>query len=84
MPTPKQVRYHYRRLRRAWYQLQKALDDAHNAEVIEYEEAYSVAAPCSTNFETKKRIEATTEKQLAKAFREEVLADLKKNNRVLY
>lgn len=83
MPTPKMVRYHYRRLRRAWYQLQKALDDAHNADVIKYEK-YQEQSPCQTNWETKTRINATTEKQLAEAFRDEILADLKKKKSALF
>lgn len=70
-PTPKQVRSHFRRLSRLRYQLQRALDRAHEAEVIEYQD-YKTQSPCQSLYETWERIKQTTEKSLAQALRDEI------------
>lgn len=78
MPTPKQVQFHYTRLRKRWFALQRALDDAHNADVIKYPEGtYNEQAPCWASWELRKRIDATTEKQRAEAFKEQCMDKIK-------
>lgn len=70
MPTPKQVRYHYARMVKLRWKLQQALTDAHNADVIAYDD--SKDSPCEALSECWARIKRTTEKQLAQAMREEI------------
>lgn len=73
MPTPKQVRYHYGQLYRWYWRLQTALNNAHDAGVIEYDKTkYKEEGPCATHWETWDRVKKTTEKQLAAAMREEI------------
>lgn len=72
MPTPKQVRYHYRRVQRAYEKLANALNDAHNCDVLVYEN-YPDESPCSTNYQTKQRMDKTMEKALAQAMRDEIM-----------
>ena len=74
MPTPKQVRHHFGRLSRAYRAMQAALNAAHDAEVLVYKE-YEEESPCFTNFQSWERILATTEKQLARAMREEIQSE---------
>lgn len=71
MPTPKQVRYHYGRIAKLRAKLQEALNEAHNAQVLMYDD-YETESPCKTLYETWDRIKATTEAQLAQAMREEI------------
>lgn len=78
MPTPKQVRECYKRLHYHSWQLQKALDHAHNLEVIQYDSSkYTEEAPCRAMFELRERIDATTAKARAKALKDEVMRELK-------
>ena len=75
MPTPKQVRHHYRELMKYRSRLQLALNRAHDAGVIVYTD-YATESPCSTLYETEKRIKATTEAARAKAIHDEVMRDI--------
>ena len=78
MPTPKSVRFHYKRLKRRLWLLEKALAEAHEADVIEYPDGnFAENAPCASASELRRRIEKTTEKSRANAFREECMADLR-------
>lgn len=70
-PTPKQVRFHYGKVAKLRAQLQAALNDAHQANVIVYT-SYKDESPCFTLYETWDRIKATTEKTLAQAMRNEI------------
>lgn len=70
-PTPKQVRYHYGRLRNLRYKFQCALNDAHHAGVIQYKD-YQLESPCKPFGEVWERLHITTEKALAQAMREEI------------
>lgn len=73
-PTPKQVRFHFHKLASLRYRLMGALNDAHEAGVIVYDhKEYYENSPCKTLFETWDRVLATTEKQLAKAMRDEIM-----------
>lgn len=72
MPTVKQTKEAYAKLVRARRVFQKALDDAHHHEVIQYSGPYSENAPCSSFHECWVRVIKTTEKQLASAMREEL------------
>lgn len=73
MPTPKQVRFHFKRVENAWYRLLDAMTDAHNADVIVYDSTkYVEEGPCKAHRETKERFLKTTEKVLAQAMREEI------------
>jgi hypothetical protein len=75
-PTPKKVRKHMQTIMRRWYALQKALDAAHNDEVIVYpSDKYTEQGPCWASFELKDRIYKTTEKQRAEAFMQEIKDD---------
>lgn len=71
MPTPKQVRYHYNRVMKLNHKLARALIDAHNADVIQYE-GYDMVSPCQANSECRERIKKTCEKQLAQAMHDEI------------
>lgn len=71
MPTPKQVRFHYGKIATLRAKLQEALNDAHRAEVIVYDN-YDVESPCKTLYETWDRMKTTTEKTLAEAMRTEI------------
>lgn len=70
MPTPKQVRYHYAKIRRLRWLLIHALNDAHTKGVIDYTD--NNLSPCASHTETWRRVQMTTEKQLAQAMREEI------------
>jgi hypothetical protein len=72
MPTTKQVRYHYGRIMKLHRKLQRALYDAHDAKVIQYT-GWTGVAPCEAHDETRSRIKATCEKQLAVAMSNEIL-----------
>lgn len=76
MPTPKQVRKHYGAVRYHWWKLQQALNRAHEAKLIDYED-YVTEAPCAAMDTVRLRIDATTEKARAKAMKEEILNDVK-------
>lgn len=58
-------------MNRAFNRLRDALNEAHNLEVIRYDD-YEAESPCKTNWETWKRIQNTTEKALAEAMRREI------------
>ncbi len=50
-----------------------ALNEAHDADVIQYGDGkYAEESPCYSLFECWNRIKLTTEKQLAKAMRDEI------------
>jgi hypothetical protein len=73
-PTPKQCRRHYARCRRAYYRLRKALNDAHHAGVIKYDnKRFAETSPCHSVWESEGRFVQSTEKQLAQAMREEII-----------
>lgn len=76
MPTAKQVRHHYKKIMRAWYRLDQALRDAHNANIIEYE-GYDGVAPCQSHGYTKDRVKKTTQKAIVEAFHREIIRELK-------
>lgn len=84
MPTPKQTRAHYKKCRRYFYLLLNALNDAHNAKVIDYEERYhdsklvsSHPSVCTKIHEAKDNFETATKRQLANAMKEELMAEMK-------
>lgn len=70
-PTPKQVRFHYNKIATLRSRLAHALNDAHDAGVLQYEK-YTEESPCCTLVDTWERIKKTNEKQLAQAMREEI------------
>lgn len=73
MATPKQVRFHYARLRKLTSALSLALNEAHDANVIRYDkDKFQEDSPCKTHWQTQERIRLTTEKALAQAMREEI------------
>jgi len=57
--------------------LQQALNEAHDAGVIKYED-YSKESPCFALSLCRERITITTEKALAQSVRDEISAELKK------
>lgn len=86
MPTPKQVRHHYKRCRQRSYMLLTALREAHDAGVIDYEAKYNIETKqlkdtlpsvCDAVYVAKENFEAATKKQLANAMRTEILDELK-------
>lgn len=73
MPTIKQTRESYAKLVRARRIFQRALNEAHHHEVIEYPAGtFRENAPCAAFDECWARVIKTTEKQLASAMREEL------------
>ncbi len=76
MPTPKQVRRCYKRVRYHIYQLQTALNEAHNLNVIKYDD-YATQAPCRALGDVRDRFDASTEKQRAQAIKDELMKELK-------
>lgn len=75
MPTLKQCRYHFKKIARARYALANALNDAHNANVIEYKD--QVDSPCDSLWECWERVGRTTEKAMANALKGDVIKELK-------
>jgi hypothetical protein len=87
MPTPKQVRHHYKKCRRYFYLLQCALNDAHGADVINYRrnEMLSTAADlpsvCGAVDRAKDNFEVATEQARAQAIRDECMTELRSNKK---
>ena len=74
IPTPKQVRYHYKKCRTLFEKLERALRDAHEAGVIQYDQTnYVLESPCPLVFDADRRLDKTTEKALANAMRWEIM-----------
>lgn len=76
MPTPKQVRQSYKRIRYHLYQLQKALNHAHEIGVLRYQD-YTDQSPCWSLSNCKDRVWDTTKDALAEAARTECMNELK-------
>lgn len=84
-PTPKQIREHYKKCRRAFYKLQCALNEAHRMNVIDYEEAknasgyyeYKHASVCEAVGVAKENFENSTRRQLHYAIQTELMSELK-------
>jgi len=75
--TTKQVRHHYVRVRRAYDRLQQALNDAHTADVIVYDQSqYATLSPCQALHESERRFEASVEKQLLNAIKNELTIEV--------
>lgn len=85
MPTPKQVRHHYKKCRRYFYLLQRALNDAHSCNVINYKEKKNangyfeptLESVCGAVSDAKERFDISTKDQLANAMKEELMRELK-------
>lgn len=85
MPTPKQVRHHYKQCRKAFYKLQTVLNEAHRLGVINYkpvknEKGYfndTLESVCDSVYTAKERFEIATKDQLADAIRKEMMDELK-------
>lgn len=66
-------------LHRIWFhydQLQKALNAAHSAGLIEYKD-YATEAPCEALWKCRERVEKTTKDQLAAVIQSEIRAKIK-------
>lgn len=62
-------------LHRIWFhvrQLQSALDQAHDAELIVYEGDFKENAPCWALYELERRVEKTTKEQVSKIIHREI------------
>lgn len=79
MATNKQVRRHYKKCRRYFWLLQKALNDAHDCGLIDYEQYGKPPLPsaCGALSEAKKNFESAVEKQLYYTLRNELMNELK-------
>lgn len=78
MPNPKKVREHYKKIRYHMWRLQNALNNAHEAEVINYDPGkFNEEAPCYTMAQLRDRVEKTTAITRAQAFKDEVMSELK-------
>ncbi len=75
MPTPKQVRSHYKSVRYFSYHLRRALSSAHEARVIVYDDYNK--GPIAALMEVMNRIETTTKDARAQAMKDEVMKELK-------
>lgn len=73
--TEKQMRRHLRRIWFHFRNLQSALNDAHNAELIKYE-TYD-QGPCKVLYEVRDRIFTTTEAQVARITHESIKDGIK-------
>ena len=63
-----------RHMHRIWFhldRLQRALNDAHNADVIMYDD-YTTEAPCKAMDDLRERVRCTTNAQVAKAVELEI------------
>jgi len=79
MPTPKQVKEHYKRIKFHLYHLEQALNNAHDKEVVQYPpDKYSEESPCRMLAEVRNRIELTTQKARAAAFKTECMNEMKR------
>jgi hypothetical protein len=77
-PTPKQVRYHYKKLQSLYNKLQNEIFAAQRAGVIDYDTTeYLKLSPNIALSECHTRINSTTEKQLAAAMRIEIMKEVK-------
>lgn len=75
MPTPKQTRHSMKRIYFAYNLLNKALNNAHNLDVIKYDEYKD--SPCAALSECRDCFDRTTEKARAKAFADEIKENIK-------
>jgi len=76
--TPKQVREIMRKIYFHQDRLQRALNEAHEKEIISYpQDAYEEKAPCWATWEARRRIDATTEKAMALAMKNEIRLTIK-------
>jgi len=81
MATPTETR---RIMKKVYYyqiKLQEALTEAHTAKIIVYdhdeEGSYHKHAPCSPAYESRQRVDKTTQKQLAEAMKKEIMRGIK-------
>lgn len=85
MPTPKQTRYHYKKCRKKFYELLNALNEAHTARVINYEQMKNdkgyfvdtLPSVCDAVYQAKENFDIATKNQLAEAFKTEAMNELK-------
>lgn len=73
--TERQMRRHLHRIWFHFRNLQAALNDAHNAELIEYEKYED--GPCKALYEVRDRIFATTKEKVARITHESVKEKIK-------
>lgn len=76
MATVKQTKEIYRRIRYHEWNLQKALNEAHDRKIINYD-VFDAEAPCWAMALLRERIEKSTMKARAQAFKDEIMKDLK-------
>lgn len=75
MPTPKQTRYHYKKVKNLFTRLEDALYKAHKAKVLNYVEAeYQTASPCPLVYDADHRFEECCKEALASAMKTEIMA----------
>lgn len=72
MPTPKQVRQHYKAIHYFAAKLRRALYKARDAKVVEFTD-WKTESPMTPLCDLEDRVEKTTEKSRAQAFKEECL-----------
>ena len=78
MATVRQTKAIYKKILFHAHHLREALHEAKRLEIIKFEEGkYGEASPLKPYFEMRARIDLTTEKAFAKAFKEEVKSSLK-------
>lgn len=82
MPTPKQVRYHYKKCSVLFDKLADALNEAHNKKVLEYEqEKYDTNSPCPLVYEAITRFNSCCRSSLYYAYKSEILHPRKPKKR---
>lgn len=74
MPASGTVKRHYKRLLSLRRRFQAALNEAHMADVIKYEDQGD--SPCDAFWECWERVEKTTGPQLQQAMRDEIRKEL--------
>lgn len=75
-PTPAQVKKHYKAIRYFYYKLHQSLNSAHRVGVLNYQN-YEIESPCYMMSKVKERIDNTTMKSRADAFKRECMDELK-------
>ncbi len=80
MPTPKQVRFHFKRIMNLQSKLGRALREAYFAKVIVHVDD-PTGSPCDSNYLTRKKIMDTCKTQLADAMANEILNETKNKNK---
>lgn len=82
MPTPKQVRYHYKKIAKLRWRLSSALHEAYKADVLKYknkeeDQEYQGHYVCNALEDMWQKFKRATDAQLVEAMRTEIMENIK-------